>query len=161
MTRGYADRYGIEVIGAAIPSLSTQGAGLRGRDGRPGRHDQADRRQHRLPREGAGAKLERAIADEAGAKVGGELWTDTLLEPDGSDRATYVEAMRVEHGSSPTASPTDATTARRRWADEPRLRSGARGRRRTDAAEDDVVGADAVVDPLAEVVDSPARDARR
>ena len=89
----YADRYGIEVIGAAIPSLSTQGQASAGETA-----DLVDTIKRTgvstvFPEEGTSAKLERAIADEAGAKVGGELWTDTL-GPDGSDGATYVEAMR-------------------------------------------------------------------
>ena len=45
-----------------------------------------------FPEVGVSAELEAAIADGAGASVGGELWADTL-GPEGSDGATYLEAM--------------------------------------------------------------------
>jgi zinc/manganese transport system substrate-binding protein len=37
-------------------------------------------------------KVEQAIASEAGAEVGAELWADTL-GPEGSDGATYVQSI--------------------------------------------------------------------
>ena len=87
----YADRYGIEVIGAAIPALSTQA--------QPSAGETADlidliRRtgvSTIFPEAGVSEELEEAIADGAGASVGGQLWADTL-GPDGSDGATYLEA---------------------------------------------------------------------
>jgi ABC-type Zn uptake system ZnuABC Zn-binding protein ZnuA len=88
----YADRYGIEVIGATIPSLSTQA--------QPSAGDTADlieliRRTGAraiFPEAGVSEELERSIASEAGATVGGELWADTL-GPEGSPAATYIGAQ--------------------------------------------------------------------
>jgi zinc/manganese transport system substrate-binding protein len=89
----FADRYGIEVIGAVIPSLSTQA--------QPSAKD-VDELTDQIESEGVEAifpeaalsqKLEAAISRESGAEVGGELWADTL-GPEGSTGATYVEAMQ-------------------------------------------------------------------
>jgi ABC-type Zn uptake system ZnuABC Zn-binding protein ZnuA len=89
----FADRYGVKVIGAVIPSLSTQ-AQASARD--------VDKLVNQIRSEGVEAifpeaavtqKLEQAISREAGAKVGGRLYADTL-GPEGSGAATYLEAMR-------------------------------------------------------------------
>jgi ABC-type Zn uptake system ZnuABC Zn-binding protein ZnuA len=89
----FADRYGVRVIGAVIPSLSTQ-AQASARD--------VDKLVDQIRSEGAEAifpeasmtqKLEQAISREAGAKVGGKLYADTL-GPEGSGAATYLDAMR-------------------------------------------------------------------
>jgi zinc/manganese transport system substrate-binding protein len=90
----FADRYGIEVIGAVIPSLSTQA--------QPSAKDvqelvdqiKAEGVEAIFPEAGISKKLERAISREAGAEVGGQLWADTL-GPEGSSGATYLEAMRA------------------------------------------------------------------
>lgn len=88
----YADRYDIEVIGAAIPALTTQAQASAGETA-----DLVDTiREAGVPtifaEAGVSQELEQAIADEAGASVGAELWADTL-GPEGSDGATYIEAM--------------------------------------------------------------------
>ena len=88
----YAERYDIEVVGAAIPALSTQA--------QPSAGETADvveliREQGVsavFPEAGVSAELERAIADDAGAAVGSELWADTL-GPAGSGAETYLGAM--------------------------------------------------------------------
>jgi ABC-type Zn uptake system ZnuABC Zn-binding protein ZnuA len=89
----FADRYGVKVIGAVIPSLSTQ-AQASARD--------VDKLVNQIRGEGVEAifpeasvtqKLEQAISREAGAKVGGKLYADTL-GPEGSGAATYLAAMR-------------------------------------------------------------------
>jgi ABC-type Zn uptake system ZnuABC Zn-binding protein ZnuA len=89
----FAERYGVNVIGAVIPSLSTQ-AQASARD--------VDKLVNQIRDEGVEAifpeaavtqKLEQAISREAGAKVGGRLYADTL-GPAGSGAATYLEAMR-------------------------------------------------------------------
>jgi zinc/manganese transport system substrate-binding protein len=90
----FADRYGIEVIGAVIPSLSTQ-AQPSAKDVQ----DLVDQIKEEgveaiFPEAGISKKLERAISREAGAEVGGQLWADTL-GPEGSSGATYLEAMRA------------------------------------------------------------------
>lgn len=88
----FARRYGIEVIGSVIPSLSTEA--------QPSAGDTAELIEQ-IKREdvkvvfsesSVNSKVEKAIAREAGAHVGDELWADTL-GPHDSDGATYLEAM--------------------------------------------------------------------
>jgi ABC-type Zn uptake system ZnuABC Zn-binding protein ZnuA len=88
----YADRYGLEVVGAVIPSRSTQA--------QPSSRD-VGRLVAQIRREGVEAvftesagrtKLEDAVARESGASVGARLWTDAL-GPKGSDGETYVESI--------------------------------------------------------------------
>ncbi len=88
----YAHRYGLQVVGALIPSLSTQA--------QPSARD-TQRLVDQIRREGVPAifpesslnpKLERAVAREANARVAGALWGDTLGPP-GSSGATYVRSM--------------------------------------------------------------------
>jgi ABC-type Zn uptake system ZnuABC Zn-binding protein ZnuA len=90
----FARRYGLEVIGAVIPSLSTQA--------QPSAKD-VDLLVRQIEEEGVEAifpeaalsqKLEQAISREAGAQVGGKLWADTL-GPRGSGADTYLGAMRA------------------------------------------------------------------
>jgi ABC-type Zn uptake system ZnuABC Zn-binding protein ZnuA len=89
----FADRYGVEVIGAVIPSLSTQ-AQASARDVQK-LVDQirSERVETIFPEAAIPEKLEQAISREAGARVGGKLYADTL-GPAGSGAATYLEAMR-------------------------------------------------------------------
>ena len=90
----FAERYGIEVIGAVIPSLSTQA--------QPSAKD-VDELVEQIEDEGVEAlfpevavsqRLEQAISRESGAEVGRELWTDSL-GPEGSGADTYVDALRA------------------------------------------------------------------
>jgi ABC-type Zn uptake system ZnuABC Zn-binding protein ZnuA len=90
----FATRYGIEVIGAVIPALSTQA--------QPSAKD-VEQLVDQIDGEGVEAifpeaslskKLEQAISRESGAEVGGQLWADTL-GPQGSSGATYLDAMRA------------------------------------------------------------------
>jgi ABC-type Zn uptake system ZnuABC Zn-binding protein ZnuA len=90
----FANRYGIDAIGAVIPSLSTQA--------QPSAKD-VDELVGQIKREGVEAifpeaslsrRLEQAISRESGAEVGGELWADTL-GPAGSTGATYVGAIQA------------------------------------------------------------------
>ena len=91
----FAERYGVEVIGAVIPSLSTQA--------QPSARD-VDALVEQIEDEGVEAifpevaisqRLERAIARESGADVGRELWTDSL-GAEGSGAETYLDAMRAD-----------------------------------------------------------------
>jgi zinc/manganese transport system substrate-binding protein len=93
----FARRYGIEVVGAVLPSLSTKA--------QPSAKDVAEL-VDQIEREGVEAvfgetdvntKLERAIAREAGAVMGEPLFTDSL-GPRGSGGATYLSAMRANAG---------------------------------------------------------------
>jgi ABC-type Zn uptake system ZnuABC Zn-binding protein ZnuA len=88
----YARRYGFTVVGAAIPSLSSQAepsaAGTE-------RLIDAIRQQDVpaiFPESAVDPRLERAIAREADAEVAGALWTDAL-GPAGSAGDTYVHAL--------------------------------------------------------------------
>jgi zinc/manganese transport system substrate-binding protein len=88
----FARRYGIDVVGSVIPSLSTQA--------QPSAGDIADLVEQ-VREEGVEAvfpeaetseRLEEALAREAGAQVGDPLWADTL-GGEGSGAETYVDAM--------------------------------------------------------------------
>ena len=88
----FAARYDVEVVGALIPSLSTQA--------QPSARDIA-RLVDQIRDEGVEAifpetalnpKLERAVSRDADARVGRSLWADSL-GPKGSDGATYLGAM--------------------------------------------------------------------
>jgi ABC-type Zn uptake system ZnuABC Zn-binding protein ZnuA len=89
-----ARRYGLDVVGSVIPSLSSQA--------QPSAADvQAlvDQIEEQgvkavFPEAGVSQKLQQAISRESGAAVGGRLWTDSL-GPDGSGAETYMGAMRA------------------------------------------------------------------
>ena len=87
----YADRYGVQVIGAAIPSLSTQAQASAGETADLVETIRRSGVSTVFAEAGTSRQLEETIAEEAGARVGGELWADTL-GPSGSDGATYIEA---------------------------------------------------------------------
>ena len=90
----FADRYGIEVVGAVIPSLSSQA--------QPSAKDvdelvdqiKRERVEAIFPEAALSKKLEQAISRESGAQVGGQLWADTLGPP-GSSGATYIDAIEA------------------------------------------------------------------
>jgi ABC-type Zn uptake system ZnuABC Zn-binding protein ZnuA len=88
----FANRYDLEVIGALIPSLSTQA--------QPSARDieelveqvREEDVEAIFPESALNPKLERAVSREAGTRVGGRLWADAL-GPKGSDGTTYVQSM--------------------------------------------------------------------
>jgi zinc/manganese transport system substrate-binding protein len=91
----FARRYGIEVVGAVIPSLSTQAQASAG---------DVERLVERIRREGVEAifpessvspDIEQAIAREAGARIGDPLYADSL-GPEGSAGATYAGALAAD-----------------------------------------------------------------
>jgi ABC-type Zn uptake system ZnuABC Zn-binding protein ZnuA len=88
----YAARYGFTVVGAAIPSLSTQ-AQPSGRQTQK-LVDQIKRLHVAaiFPESSLNPKLEKAIGGDAGARVGGALWADTLGAK-GSSGATYTGSL--------------------------------------------------------------------
>jgi ABC-type Zn uptake system ZnuABC Zn-binding protein ZnuA len=88
----YARRYGITVIGAVIPALTTAA--------QPSAGD-VTKLVDTIKREGVktifaessvNPKVEEAIARETGAKIGTALWADSL-GPKGSDGATYIASI--------------------------------------------------------------------
>jgi zinc/manganese transport system substrate-binding protein len=105
--RYYADRYGIEVIGALIPSRSTAAQPSAGDTQKL--VDQIEREQVAaiFPESSINPKLERAVSRETGAEVGDALWADTL-GPEDSDGATYVESIQAN-----TAALTEGLTGKR------------------------------------------------
>ena len=88
----FARRYGVKVVGALIPSLSTQA--------QPSARDIQRlvgqiRREHVqaiFPESSINPKLEQAVARETGARTGGHLWADAL-GPRGSSGDTYLHSM--------------------------------------------------------------------
>ena len=88
----YADRYGIDVIGAVIPSLSTQGQPSAGQTAELVRTIKGAGVSAIFAESSVNPKVEQAIAAEAGAKVGKPLWADTL-GPEGSDGGTYLGSI--------------------------------------------------------------------
>jgi zinc/manganese transport system substrate-binding protein len=90
----FARRYGLQVIGTAIPSLSTQAEASAGDVAHLVRLIRAEHVRAIFPESSLSPKLERAIAKEAGASVGGELWADSL-GPRGSSGATYLGSIRA------------------------------------------------------------------
>jgi ABC-type Zn uptake system ZnuABC Zn-binding protein ZnuA len=86
----FADRYGIDVVGAVIPSQTTEG--------QPSAGDLADltatiRREHVraiFPESSLSPKLARALADQTGATADLTLYGDTLGKS-GSDGDTYLK----------------------------------------------------------------------
>jgi ABC-type Zn uptake system ZnuABC Zn-binding protein ZnuA len=88
----YARRYGFTVVGAAIPSLSTQAQPSAAATQRLVEQIQRQRVAAIFPESALDPKLERAIAEDAGATVGGALWADAL-GPRGSSGDTYLKAL--------------------------------------------------------------------
>lgn len=88
----YADRYDIEIIGAVIPALTTQAQASAGETAELVELIRETGVSTIFPEAGVSQQLEDAIASEADAEVGPELWADTL-GPEGSDGATYIESL--------------------------------------------------------------------
>lgn len=89
----YAERYDIDVVGTVIPALSTQAQASAGEVARLVRTIRAAGVTTIFPQGSADPKLARAIAREAGAKVGPALYADTLGAA-GSAGATYLGSLR-------------------------------------------------------------------
>jgi ABC-type Zn uptake system ZnuABC Zn-binding protein ZnuA len=88
----YARRYGLEVVGAVIPALSTSGQPSAGETAELVKTIREQDVQAIFAESSVEAKVEQAIARETGATVGAPLWADTLGPP-GSDGATYVGSI--------------------------------------------------------------------
>ncbi len=90
----YARRYGITVVGTVIPSLSTSGQPSAGEVDALVRTIRESGVKTIFAESSVNAKVEQAIADESGTKVGKELWADSL-GPEGSDGATYIGSIEA------------------------------------------------------------------
>ena len=88
----YAARYGIEVIGALIPSLSTEAQPSAGDTAKLVEQIREQDVKAIFPESSLNPKLERAVSREAGARLGEALWADTL-GPEGSSGATYIDSI--------------------------------------------------------------------
>jgi len=89
----FAERYGIDVVGTVIPARSTQAQASAGEVARLVRTIRAQGVRTIFPEDSVNARLTRAIAADAGARVGPALYADTLGPP-GSEGATYLGALR-------------------------------------------------------------------
>jgi zinc/manganese transport system substrate-binding protein len=88
----YARRYGIAVVGAVIPSLSTAGSPSAGALAELVDAIRRERVNAIFAESSVNPKVEQAIARETGATVGRPLWADSL-GPAGSDGATYLGSL--------------------------------------------------------------------
>ena len=90
----YAHRYGIRIVGAVIPSLSTAGQPSSGELSALVRTIRAQGVHAVFAEQSVNPKVEAAIAAESGATVGRPLWADALGPP-GSDGATYIDSIEA------------------------------------------------------------------
>ncbi len=88
----FAERYGIEVVGSTIPALSTQAQPSAGEIAELVDLIEAQHVEAVFPEVGVDADLEQAVADEAGASIGGELYADTLGSEESSG-STYLGSL--------------------------------------------------------------------
>ena len=91
----FARRYGVEVVGAVIPSLSTQAQASAGDVQKLVDQIRREHVQAVFPESSVNPDIERAIAREAGASVGGKLYADSL-GPKGSAGETYLGALSAD-----------------------------------------------------------------
>jgi zinc/manganese transport system substrate-binding protein len=89
----FARRYGIEVVGAVIPSQTTQAQPSAGDLAQLVRTIRREQVHAIFPESSVNAKLTQAIARETGASADATLYGDTL-GPAGSDGATYLGMER-------------------------------------------------------------------
>lgn len=88
----FADRYGIEVVGALIPSRSSQAQPSAGATVELVEQIEEQDVNAIFPESALNPRLEQAVAGETGATVGEALWADSL-GPEGSAGDTYVGAL--------------------------------------------------------------------
>jgi ABC-type Zn uptake system ZnuABC Zn-binding protein ZnuA len=107
----FANRYGVEIVGAVIPSLSTQAQASADdvQELIDGIRDEGV--ETIFPERTLNQRLERAIAREAGVEVGDPLWADAL-GPRGSNGETYLEAMASNTAAMVTGMTGDQVSCR-------------------------------------------------
>jgi zinc/manganese transport system substrate-binding protein len=91
----FARRYGVEVVGAVIPSLSTQAQASAGDVERLVQQIRREGVEAVFPESSVNPDIERAIAREAGARIGDPLYADSL-GPKGSPGETYAGALAAD-----------------------------------------------------------------
>jgi ABC-type Zn uptake system ZnuABC Zn-binding protein ZnuA len=88
----YADRYAIRVVGTVIPALSTQAQASAGEVARLSQTVRRERVRAVFAEGSVNRKLAEAIARDSGARLGPNLYADTL-GPDGSPGETYLGSL--------------------------------------------------------------------
>ena len=91
----FARRYGVEVVGAVIPSLSTQAQASAGDVQRLVEQIRREGVEAIFPETSVNPDIERAIAREAGASIGDPLYADSL-GANGSPGETYTGALAAD-----------------------------------------------------------------
>ena len=91
----FARRYGVEVVGAVIPSLSTHAQASAGDVQRLVQQIRREHVQAVFPESSVNPDIEKAIARESGASIGDPLYADSL-GPEGSAGATYTGALAAD-----------------------------------------------------------------
>jgi ABC-type Zn uptake system ZnuABC Zn-binding protein ZnuA len=91
----FARRYGVKVVGAVIPSLSTQAQASAGDVEALVEQIRRERVEAIFPESSVNPDIERAIAREAGARIGESLYADSL-GPEGSAGDTYAGALAFD-----------------------------------------------------------------
>jgi ABC-type Zn uptake system ZnuABC Zn-binding protein ZnuA len=91
----FARRYGVEVVGAVIPSLSTQAQASAGDVQRLVDQIRREGVEAVFPESAVNPDIERAIAREAGARIGDPLYADSLGAK-GSPGGTYAGALAAD-----------------------------------------------------------------
>jgi zinc/manganese transport system substrate-binding protein len=94
----FARRYGVEVVGAVIPSLSTQAQASAGDVQSLVEQIRRERVEAVFPESSVNPDIERAIAREAGARIGDSLYADSL-GPAGSPGETYEGTLAADAGA--------------------------------------------------------------
>jgi ABC-type Zn uptake system ZnuABC Zn-binding protein ZnuA len=94
----FAGRYGVEVVGAVIPSLSTQAQASAGDVQRLVEQIRREGVETIFPESSVNPDIERAIAREADARIGESLYADSL-GPEGSAGETYEGALAFDAGA--------------------------------------------------------------
>lgn len=94
----FARRYGVDVVGAVIPSLSTQAQASAGDVQRLVEQIRREGVEAIFPESSVNPDIERAIAREAGASIGDPLYADSL-GPKGSAGETYTGALAADAGA--------------------------------------------------------------
>jgi ABC-type Zn uptake system ZnuABC Zn-binding protein ZnuA len=91
----FARRYGVTVVGAVIPSLSTQAQASAGDVQRLVEQIRREGVEAVFPESSVNPDVEKAIAREAGARIGDSLYADSL-GPRGSPGETYAGALAAD-----------------------------------------------------------------
>jgi ABC-type Zn uptake system ZnuABC Zn-binding protein ZnuA/ABC-type Mn2+/Zn2+ transport system permease subunit len=90
----FAKRYGLKVVGAVIPSQTTEAQPSAGELSELAALIKRERVRAIFPEKSVNPKVARAIAKQTGASLGGSLYSDALGTP-GSDGGTYLDTEKA------------------------------------------------------------------